>query len=162
MSSKFFSTENTERWNYKTSMALFISYQWTCILLYMQAFFWNTFTVYPWRDWKNAAARLIEHETSKNHLNATISFAARSKEKGRIDQELIQQAENVVKYWQEVLKRLISVIIFISERGLAFRGENQNFGSPRNGNYLGILDSYSRVWQLFERSYKKQWELWQR
>lgn len=51
-----------------------------------------------------------------------------------------RKAGNVAKYWQEVLKRLISVIVFISERGLTFRGENQTFGSPSNGNYLGIME----------------------
>ena len=35
---------------------------------------------------------------------------------------------------------MISVIVFISARGLAFRGENETLGSPRNGNYLGILE----------------------
>ncbi|XP_050548085.1 uncharacterized protein LOC126909696 [Daktulosphaira vitifoliae] len=100
----------------------------------------SQFTHGGYCDWKNAAARLVEHETSKNHLNATTHFAVRSKEKGCVDQELVQQAESEAIYWQEILKRLISVIVFISERGLAFRGEKQVFGSPRNGNYLGILE----------------------
>ncbi|KAJ8887039.1 hypothetical protein PR048_013254 [Dryococelus australis] len=58
----------------------------------------------------------------------------RSKEMGRIDQELTWQAD-VAKYWQEVLRRFI-----FSENGLAFRGENQTFGSPSNDNYLGLLE----------------------
>lgn len=91
-------------------------------------------------DWKNATARLIEHETSKNHVTAVTEFAGRTKRIGLIDQELTRQAEDTAKYWREVLKRLISVIVFISERGLAFRGENQKLGSPKNGNYLGILE----------------------
>lgn len=91
-------------------------------------------------DWKNATSRLIDHETSKAHLNAVIVFAGRVKEIGQIDQELTRQAEDVAKYWREVLRRLISVIVFISERGLAIRGENETLGSPKNGNYLGILE----------------------
>ena len=59
---------------------------------------------------------------------------------GLIDQELAKQAEEEAKYWHEVLRRVISVIIFISERGLAFRSDNENFGSEQNGNYLGILE----------------------
>lgn len=35
---------------------------------------------------------------------------------------------------------MISVIVCIVERGLAFRGENETLGSTRNGNYLGILE----------------------
>lgn len=49
----------------------------------------------------------------------------------------------MAKYWREVVRRLISVIIFISERGLAFRGENETLGSPNNGNYLGLLELIS-------------------
>ena len=39
-----------------------------------------------------------------------------------------------------VLKRVVSVIKFIAERGLAFRGNNELVGSSRNGNFLGILE----------------------
>ena len=39
-----------------------------------------------------------------------------------------------------MLKRVVSVIILIAERGLAFRGDNQLVGSRLNGNFLGILE----------------------
>ena len=39
-----------------------------------------------------------------------------------------------------MLKRVVSVIKFIAEHGLAFRGDNELVGSPRNGNFLGILE----------------------
>lgn len=48
----------------------------------------SQFTHGGYCDWKNAAARLIEHETSKLHLNAVIDFAGRSKTLGKINQEL--------------------------------------------------------------------------
>ena len=50
-------------------------------------------------------------------LNGVIDFARRSKEVRRIDKELMRQAEDVARYWGEVLKRLVSAIIFTSERG---------------------------------------------
>ena len=43
-------------------------------------------------------------------------------------------------YWKDVLKRIVSTVVFIAERGLAFRGSDENVGSPHNGNYLGILE----------------------
>lgn len=46
----------------------------------------------------------------------------------------------VENYWKEVLKRIVTVITFICERGLALRGENETIGSARNGNYLGMLE----------------------
>jgi hypothetical protein len=91
-------------------------------------------------DWKHADNRLISHETSKDHLNSVINLAVRSKELNRIDNELIKQSEEVKSYWRNIIKRLISVITFICERGLALRGTNEIVGSPKNGIYLGILE----------------------
>ena len=45
-----------------------------------------------------------------------------------------------MKYWRNVLQRVVQVITFLSERGLAFRGDNEILGSQHNGNYLGILE----------------------
>ena len=72
-----------------------------------------------------------------------ISHAQNSNQPaGRVDVELAQQAEQVEKYWRSVLKRLISVIKFSCERGLALRGENEimGHGSAANGNYLGMVE----------------------
>ena len=52
--------------------------------------------------------------------------------------------EQCEQYWRLILKRVISVIKFIAERGLAFRGDNQLMRSPQNGNYLGILELISQ------------------
>ncbi|XP_031345831.1 zinc finger MYM-type protein 1-like [Photinus pyralis] len=91
-------------------------------------------------DWKHASSRLVAHEISKPHLNATIALVQRSKEMGRIDAELAREANNIKNYWQNLLKRLVSVIKFICERGLALRGDNELIGSRNNGNYLGLVE----------------------
>ena len=64
--------------------------------------------------------------------------------RGRVDVELAQQAEQVENYWRSVLKRLIGVIKFSCERGLALRGENEIMGSAANGNYLGMLELFAQ------------------
>ena len=43
-------------------------------------------------------------------------------------------------YWRKVLERVVEVIKFLAERGLPFRGSNETVGSPKNGNYLGLLE----------------------
>ena len=91
-------------------------------------------------DWKHSQERLHSHEQSTEHLKATITYNMRLKAIGRIDKELTQQVEHLEHYWRSVLKRVVSVIRFIAERGLAFRGYNELVGSPRNGNFLGILE----------------------
>ncbi|KAL4126551.1 hypothetical protein QTP88_010772 [Uroleucon formosanum] len=61
-----------------------------------------------------------------------------------IDNALQEQVNNEINYWKNVLHRVVSTIQFLSERGLAFRGENENFGSKHNGNYLGCLELISK------------------
>ena len=39
-----------------------------------------------------------------------------------------------------VFERVVEVVKFLSERGLAFRGDNELFGSERNGNFLGLME----------------------
>jgi hypothetical protein len=57
-----------------------------------------------------------------------------------IDSELQKEKETLCTYWVEVLKRIVAVIKFLAERGLAFRGDTQLHNCPYNGNYLGCID----------------------
>ena len=94
-------------------------------------------------DWRHASARLVEHETSKDHLQAILGLARRTAEIGTIDSDLSQQVSQVEDYWRSLLKRLVSVLTFLCERGLAIRGDDQIIGSVHNGNYLGLLELLS-------------------
>lgn len=69
-----------------------------------------------------------------------INLAVRSKELDRINNELVKDSKEVQNYWRNIVKRLVSVITFICERGLALRGKNEIVGSPKNGNDLGIIE----------------------
>jgi len=91
-------------------------------------------------DWVHASKRLGEHERSKVHLDAVVALLNRSNELNRTDHELAKQADEARHYWRSVLKRVISVIKFACERGLALRGENETLESASNGNYLGLLE----------------------
>ena len=94
-------------------------------------------------DWKHAGVRLREHEHSSEHTSAMLAFCSRRKKTEMIDKSLQIQFNNEVKYWRNVLQRVVQVITFLSERGLAFRGDNEILGSQHNGNYLGILELIS-------------------
>ena len=90
-------------------------------------------------DWKHARTRLANHEKLGEHHQSVLLLARRSLEIGQVDHELTQQAKQIEQYSQSVLKRLIKVLTFLCQRGLALSGDNQVIGSVRNGNYLGIL-----------------------
>ena len=42
------------------------------------------------------------------------------------------------------MKRIIDIVLFLGERGLAFRGSSQRIGSPNNGNFLGTVELLRR------------------
>ena len=94
-------------------------------------------------DWKHAERAISRHEKSEHHLEAVQALLARSNSKGRIDSELVKQSENAIRYWRDVLKRVVVVIKLLASRGLAFRGSDEIIGSPRNGNFLGVLEAIS-------------------
>ena len=72
-------------------------------------------------DSKHAGVRLREHEHSSKHTSAMLAFCSRKKTE-MIDISLQIEFDNEVKYWRNVLQRVVQVITFLSERGLAFRG----------------------------------------
>ncbi|XP_042204329.1 uncharacterized protein LOC121854007 [Homarus americanus] len=99
----------------------------------------SQFTSDGFCDWKHAN-RLVVHEQSKDHIQAVLSAASRAKGAGGIDSKLTTHVRQIEQYWCSLLKRLISVLKFICERGLALRGDDEIIGSPHNRNYLGLLE----------------------
>ncbi|XP_039313486.1 uncharacterized protein LOC120359569 [Solenopsis invicta] len=93
-------------------------------------------------DWRNLIS-IQQHENSEDHRNALFSFLTRRRE-SNLDLQLDMQVTQEKEYWKQVLRRVIDVISTLAERGLAFRGSEEKFGSSNNGNYLGILELISR------------------
>lgn len=105
-------------------------------------------------DWKNINVRMEAHEQSKDHFNSIKKMVDLQKCK-KLDVKLINQFNNEKMYWIQVLKRVIAVIKFLSSRGLAFRGDSEIFGYPKNGNYLGCLELLSDFDPFLEEHIKK-------
>lgn len=91
-------------------------------------------------DWKNAAARISEHENSPKHKTIVMTIKQRSNTLSRIDNALIQQMDKEISYWRNVLRRVVVAIIALVSRGLPFRGSDEKFGSVHNGNYMMLLE----------------------
>ena len=89
-------------------------------------------------DWKHIN-RLHEHENSDPHRNASLSAASFKTKNARVDQSFLVQIDKEKVYWRVVLKSIVAVFKFLCERGLLLRGGNEVFGSPQNGNFLGLL-----------------------
>ncbi|KAG8176120.1 hypothetical protein JTE90_025578 [Oedothorax gibbosus] len=44
-------------------------------------------------------------------------------------------------YWKDIFRRLLSITLFLSERGrLPFRGSSSKIGDSNNGNFLGLAE----------------------
>lgn len=69
-----------------------------------------------------------------------MSYKIRQKGLSTVDAGHLKQHQLELQYWRDVLQRVVSIIKFLAERGLAFRGSNEVFGSASNGNYLGIME----------------------
>ena len=91
-------------------------------------------------DWKHAPHYLARHKSSSKHLSYLSTFISQRAKKVSICKDLEEQKESDRKYWCKVLARVLSVIKFLSLRGLAFRGSSVLVGFPQNGNFLGILE----------------------
>ena len=90
-------------------------------------------------DWKNARTQLRSHENSTDHKIALLAYLTRRHCLG-LNSKLEEQCDTQRDYWRHVLQRVVAVIRTLSERGLAFRGSNERFGSSSNGNFLGLLE----------------------
>lgn len=94
-------------------------------------------------DWTHVNRRLNEHENSCAHRKSVCNLSNRSAILKRIDMEIVLQYKKETAYWNNVLRRIIAAIKFISIRGLSFFGDNENLNSLHNGNFLGILELIS-------------------
>ena len=80
----------------------------------------SAFTHSGYSDWKHSVEQVEMHEAGQSHRNARLTWLARTQVLG-IDAELLDQFRDEASYWREVLMRIVAVIKFLSERGLAFR-----------------------------------------
>ena len=44
------------------------------------------------------------------------------------------------QYWWYVMEKISAVICTLAERGLPFRGDKEQYGSPNDGNCLDLLE----------------------
>lgn len=94
-------------------------------------------------DWKHTSSRLKDHENSYSHREAVCALTMRKEASARIDMAIVEQNYSESRYWFEVLRRVVSVVKFLSTRGLPFFGQNETIGSVNNGNFLGCMEMLS-------------------
>uniref|UniRef100_A0A2H8TGB8 Zinc finger MYM-type protein 1 n=1 Tax=Melanaphis sacchari TaxID=742174 RepID=A0A2H8TGB8_9HEMI len=102
-------------------------------------------------DWKKCLEKVEQHEKNLTHNESIRIWFSRRKITTGIDVELKIEFEKRELYWRNIIHRLIETIIFLSGRGLAFRGNNETLGSKNNGNYLGCLELIAKFDPLMSK-----------
>ncbi|GFY56680.1 paired amphipathic helix protein Sin3a, partial [Trichonephila inaurata madagascariensis] len=95
-------------------------------------------------DWKNSFALASQHERSDDNRANVSTFLLR-KGANTVQDAVQSQYDKEVKYWRDLFTRVVSVVKFLSARGLPFRGDNQQLGSTANRIFLECLELMSWI-----------------
>lgn len=98
-------------------------------------------------DWKHLGEILSMHESSVKHLECFrkwVEMETRLRKNQTIDRESEKLINAEKRHWHNVLERLLSIIQFLAQRNLAFRGSEEKLSNPKNGNFLGIVELISK------------------
>lgn len=93
-------------------------------------------------DWSHVSQVLKTHENSDDHQSALSMWLETSKRLGTcsgIDKVLQMQLEDEKSRWSSVLERIIAITLFLAEHNLSFRGSSDKLNTPKNGNFLGLV-----------------------
>ena len=82
----------------------------------------KTHSTSGFNDWKHTN-RLHDHEKSESQRNATPSAAFFKTKNARVDHSLLVQIDKEKMCGRAVLKRVVTVVRFLCERGLPAPGE---------------------------------------
>ncbi|XP_065675826.1 uncharacterized protein LOC136092033 [Hydra vulgaris] len=82
-----------------------------------------------------------------------MDLAARMKKNETVNKCNLKKFKLEVEYWQNILKRIISVSL--ASYNLAFQGHTDNLFSKGNGNFLGLIDIISEFDPILQEHLRK-------
>lgn len=113
-------------------------------------------------DWRNCSRQIKYHETSCNHIEnykTWKEFVSRLQSAKTIDNYTLRMLKQEEVYWNNVLKRIFSLVKTLSSQSLAFRGTDEHLYKPNNGNFLKLIEytaSFDVVMQEHVRRVQSQ------
>lgn len=108
--------------------------------------------------WEGLTKKLHEHEVGKSHqkcLDDWVTLRKGISRKQTIDDHELSIFQKERNFWREVLERLIDIVIFLSERNMAFRGSEEILGSQHNGNFLGLFELMAKRDYVLQELYTR-------
>ncbi|XP_013775756.1 uncharacterized protein LOC106460583 [Limulus polyphemus] len=98
------------------------------------------------QKWKNLFDRLLHDENSTTHKNCYLAWhelERRLESDTGIDVMSHKVIMSETEKWRNILTRIIDVILFLGQIGLAFHGLSQRIGDIHNEHILGIIEFLS-------------------
>lgn len=74
----------------------------------------------------------------------------------RVDQELVLELQEETSYWKNVPRRVVTAFKKLASHDFfPLRGDNEEFSSVHNGNFLILLEYLSEFYQFLEKHFCK-------
>ncbi|XP_065665622.1 uncharacterized protein LOC136087044 [Hydra vulgaris] len=93
--------------------------------------------------WMNILRALESHDETVDHKNNMLIWLTRKNNINVIDKNLESEIRKSVEYYYNVLIRVVAIFKFLSERTMSLKGHDEMWGSPRNGNFMGLIELIS-------------------
>lgn len=121
--------------------------------------------------WKNALHKILVHETSSNHIDASLKFKLRNQVLPILP-SLTEKRKFEVLCNRGIVKELIDITLFLSRHSLAFRGHREKWSDSLRGNFKDLVELVSNysptmapyISNLKNKNNKPQWSFisWRR
>ncbi|XP_050065690.1 zinc finger MYM-type protein 1-like, partial [Aphis gossypii] len=101
--------------------------------------------------WKNTLHKMLVHETSSNHIDASLKFKLRNQVLPILP-SLTEKRKFEVLCNRGIVKELIDITLFLSRHSLAFRGHREKWSDSLRGNFKDLWSfiSWRRQNELVE------------
>ncbi|OXA43094.1 Zinc finger MYM-type protein 1 [Folsomia candida] len=93
-------------------------------------------------DFHHKGRSILSHEGTQQHFSSTASwksFQKNMKSSTLIDAMTEKQLKSEISFWKQVLKGILSAIIFLAKNNLALRGSSTNVLDHNCGNFLSLI-----------------------
>lgn len=110
------------------------------------------------QTWRKLYDKVPAHEKSDGHKKCYIQWRESERRflQGKdIESQMDKEMASKVKYWRDLLKRILAVVLFLGERGLAFRGSSNKIDDHNNGNFLGVIELLAQFDPVLEEHVSK-------
>lgn len=109
-------------------------------------------------DWGHMTMILKRHEQSTEHFccyGKWIELKKRLSCNQAVDCLTKKLYLSEVEHWDEVLKRIISIILMLASENIPFRGTSDKLFTENNGNFFKIVELFSKFDPVLEKHVRR-------